>query len=74
MHRVAPLMRPSAALARCVGPRTSSVATACRVVSRGKLSSRASDFGGLEVFGKASIGNTDPYRVFAALQSQLQLS
>ncbi|BDA47698.1 hypothetical protein COCOBI_10-5490 [Coccomyxa sp. Obi] len=43
-----------------------------RIVSRGKLSSRASDYGGLEVFGKASIGNTDPYRVFAALQSQLQ--
>ncbi|EIE23757.1 hypothetical protein COCSUDRAFT_63282 [Coccomyxa subellipsoidea C-169] len=43
-----------------------------RIVSRGKTSSRASDYGGLEVFGKASIGNTDPYRVFAALQAQLQ--
>ncbi|KAK9905646.1 hypothetical protein WJX75_003820 [Coccomyxa subellipsoidea] len=43
-----------------------------RIVSRGKSSSRASDYGGLEVFGKASIGNTDPYRVFAALQAQLQ--
>ncbi len=41
-------------------------------MSRGKTSSRASDYGGLEVFGKASIGNTDPYRVFTALQAQLQ--
>ena len=45
---------------------------ASRIVSRGKIGSRASDYGGLEVFGKASIGNTDPYRVFAALQAQLQ--
>lgn len=43
----------------------------CRVVSRGKLSSRASDFGGLEVFGQASIGNTDPYLVFKALKATL---
>ena len=41
-----------------------------RVVSRGRPSSRVSDFGGLEVFGHASIGNTDPYTVFAALQEQ----
>ena len=40
-----------------------------RVVGRGKLSSQASDFGGLEVFGGASIGHTDPYRVAEALRS-----
>lgn len=45
----------------------------CRIVSRGKMSSKASDFGGLEVFGRASSGNTDPYFVFAALQSQLRI-
>ena len=38
-----------------------------RVVSRGRLSSQASDFGGLEVFGGASIGHTDPFRVAEAL-------
>jgi hypothetical protein len=42
-----------------------------RVVSRGKLDSPASDFGGLEVFGGASIGHTDPYRVAAAVDDQL---
>eukprot|EP00191_Tetraselmis_sp_GSL018_P023294 CAMPEP_0177624068 /NCGR_PEP_ID=MMETSP0419_2-20121207/29272_1 /TAXON_ID=582737 /ORGANISM="Tetraselmis sp., Strain GSL018" /LENGTH=222 /DNA_ID=CAMNT_0019124729 /DNA_START=845 /DNA_END=1513 /DNA_ORIENTATION=- len=42
-----------------------------RVVSRGKLSSRASDFGGLEVFGGASIGNTDPYIVMDLLSKRL---
>ena len=41
------------------------------MVSRGKVSSRASDFGGLEVFGQASIGNTDPYAVFTALKATL---
>lgn len=40
-----------------------------RVVSRGKLSSQASDFGGLEVFGGASIGHTDPFRVAQALRT-----
>lgn len=39
-----------------------------RVVSRGKLSNLASDFGGLEVFGGASIGHTDPCRVAEALR------
>lgn len=42
-----------------------------RVVSRGRDGSRASDYGALEVFGHASIGSTDPYRVYAALQAQL---
>jgi hypothetical protein len=42
-----------------------------RLVSRGKLDNAASDFGGLEVFGGASIGHTDPYRVAAALDQQL---
>ena len=42
-----------------------------RVVSRGKLDAAASDFGGLEVFGGASIGHTDPYRVADALDAQL---
>eukprot|EP00878_Enallax_costatus_P029346 GHUV01031809.1.p1 GENE.GHUV01031809.1~~GHUV01031809.1.p1 ORF type:complete len:278 (+),score=79.41 GHUV01031809.1:156-989(+) len=46
-----------------------------RLVSRGKLSAAAvvtSDFGGLEVFGGASIGHTDPFLV--AQQLDLQLS
>lgn len=45
----------------------------CRIVSRGKVSSRASDFGGLEVFGQASIGNTDPYGVYKALLASLSM-
>jgi hypothetical protein len=44
-----------------------------RVVSRGRLSNQASDFGGLEVFGGASIGHTDPFRVAEALR-QVQAS
>jgi len=43
-----------------------------RLVSRGPLSSKASDFGGLEVFGGASIGHTDPYAVMSALDVQMQ--
>lgn len=42
-----------------------------RLVSRGKLSSAASDYGGLEVFGGASIGHTDPFAVVAQLEAQL---
>lgn len=42
-----------------------------RVVSRGKMSSAASDYGCLEVFGGASIGHTDPYVGLKALDSQL---
>jgi hypothetical protein len=42
-----------------------------RVVSRGKLSSAASDYGTLEVVGGASIGHTDPFRVIAAVEQQL---
>lgn len=42
-----------------------------RLVSRGKLSVAASDYGGLEVFGGACIGHTDPFRVIAALDLQL---
>jgi hypothetical protein len=42
-----------------------------RVVSRGKLSSIASDYGALEVFGGASIGHTDPFAVLAALDVAL---
>jgi hypothetical protein len=38
-----------------------------RIVSRGQPSAVASDFGGLEVFGGASIGHTDPWRVAEAL-------
>ena len=44
----------------------------CRVVSRGSLSSQASDFGGLEVFGQASIGHTDPFVVIKALDAQMK--
>jgi hypothetical protein len=42
-----------------------------RLVSRGKLSSVASDFGCLEVFGGASIGHTDPFLVVQQLDEQL---
>jgi hypothetical protein len=42
-----------------------------RLVSRGKLSSVASDFGCLEVFGGASIGHTDPYLIVQQLDEQL---
>lgn len=45
-----------------------------RLVSRGKLSAASivtSDFGGLEVFGGASIGHTDPYLVVQHLDMQL---
>jgi hypothetical protein len=38
-----------------------------RVVGRGRLDSAASDVGGLEVFGGASIGHTDPWVVMRAL-------
>lgn len=40
-----------------------------RVVSRGKLTVQASDFGGLEVFAGASIGHTDPFTVAQALDA-----
>lgn len=49
-------------------PRGMALPVVARVVSRGKLSNMASDFGGLEVFGGASIGHTDPFRVAEALQ------
>lgn len=42
-----------------------------RIVSRGKISSQASDFGGLEVFGGASIGHTDPFSIAAAYRRQI---
>lgn len=42
-----------------------------RVVSRGDVSSRSSDFGALEVFAGASIGHTDPYVVHAAISRRL---
>ncbi|KAL3133900.1 hypothetical protein ABBQ32_008355 [Trebouxia sp. C0010 RCD-2024] len=42
-----------------------------RIVSRGKLSSQASDFGGLEVFAGASIGHTDPFVLAAVLQQAM---
>lgn len=44
---------------------------ACRIASRGNLASKASDYGGLEVFGGASIGHTDPFDVIAAVDQQL---
>ena len=43
-----------------------------RLVSRGRLESKASDFGGLEVFAGSSIGHTDPFRVAEALAAVLQ--
>lgn len=42
-----------------------------RIIGRGKLTSLASDFGGLEVFAGASIGNTDPWDVFRAFKKKL---
>lgn len=44
----------------------------CRIVSRGKLSSKASDFGALEVLAGASIGHTDPYALHASMQDKFQ--
>lgn len=43
-----------------------------RIVSRGKLSSQASDFGALEVFGGASIGHTSPWCITAAIDEELR--
>ena len=43
-----------------------------RVVSRGKASSRASDFGALEAFGGASIGHTSPWAVAGALDAEAE--
>ena len=45
--------------------------THCRIVSRGKLSNQASDFGGLEVFAGASIGHTDPFVLATVLQQNI---
>lgn len=42
-----------------------------RVLSRGRLSSAASDYGGFEVMGGGSIGHTDPFLVAAAIDQQL---
>lgn len=42
-----------------------------RVMSRGRVGAPASDFGGLEVFGEASIGATDPFRVAAELRKRV---
>ncbi|KAL0039791.1 hypothetical protein WJX77_008140 [Trebouxia sp. C0004] len=50
---------------------TCTASVIARIVSRGKLSSQASDFGGLEVFAGASIGHTDPFVVAAALQKAM---
>ncbi|GLC62276.1 hypothetical protein PLESTB_001865100 [Pleodorina starrii] len=42
-----------------------------RVVSRGKITSPASDFGCLEVIGHASIGHTDPFLLIRMIDEQL---
>ena len=42
-----------------------------RVVSRGKISQTASDFGALEVIGGASIGHTDPYHLLGVIKRRL---
>ncbi|GLI67736.1 hypothetical protein VaNZ11_011938 [Volvox africanus] len=44
-----------------------------RVVSRGKTTSPASDFGCLEVIGHASIGHTDPFLLIQRIDDQLDL-
>lgn len=46
-------------------------AVVARISSRGNPSAKSSDFGGLEVYGHASIGHTDPYIVAAALDASL---
>ncbi len=43
-----------------------------RIVSRGRMGAPASDFGGLEVMGGASIGHTDPYKLMASIEARLQ--
>ena len=42
-----------------------------RVVSRGRMTQPASDYGCLEVVGGASIGHTDPYRLIEAIEARL---
>lgn len=42
-----------------------------RVVSRGQLSGRASDFGAFEVFAGANIGRTNPYILLEAIKERL---
>ncbi len=42
-----------------------------RLVSRGRLTSVASDYGCLEVVGGASIGHTDPFFIMQQLDVQL---
>ena len=44
----------------------------CRIVSRGRATAVASDWGALEVFAGASIGATDPFTVVAAVDAQLK--
>jgi hypothetical protein len=57
----------------CIYMNREKVRSVClrRVVSRGNISSRSSDFGALEVFAGASIGHTDPYVVHAAISTRL---
>lgn len=43
-----------------------------RIVSRGRISAPASDFGCLEVVGGASIGHTDPYKLMATVEARLK--
>ncbi len=40
-----------------------------RIVDRGKLSSKTSDFGGMEMYAGASVIESDPYKVFESLKS-----
>ena len=42
-----------------------------RVMSRGKLTSAASDFGGLEVMGGGSIGHCDPFALVKGIDAEL---
>jgi len=62
----------SAAPARITNDAASFVPVVARIVSRGRLSSAASDFGGLEVFAGASIGHTDPWTVMQTLDKSLK--
>jgi hypothetical protein len=66
-------LSPQEDAARRSGVHSSPQAVGCvvaRVVSRGKVSSAASDYGALEVFSSASIGHTSPWRVMQQLDAE----
>jgi len=42
-----------------------------RIIDRGKLSTKTTDFGGMEVFAGTSVVETDPYKVFKKIKGDL---